>query len=134
MTKVWERLYLGCRKDAETLYSDNPHRITTVISLCEERVQWQNRRINYLHFPVADAEPIPRAQFDSVIDAISENIRWGTVLLNCGAGVSRTPIMAAAWFHVVGYRDIDAALVEIKNVRPVIRPSSTLLKSVKECL
>jgi protein-tyrosine phosphatase len=134
MTRVWERLYIGCRKDAETLNSDNPHRITTVISLCEERVLWQSRRINYLHFPVADAEPIPRAQFDSVIDAIGENVRWGTVLINCAAGVSVSPVIVAAWMHVVGCKDIDAALADIKNLRPVIRPPLTLLKSVKEHL
>lgn len=134
MTKVWERLYIGCRKDAETLYSENANRITTVISLSEQPVQWRSRRINYLHFPVADGTPMPRAQFDSIIDAIAENIRWGIVLINCAAGVSRAPIMAAAWMDVVGCKDIDAALDEIKKLRPVIRPSFTLLKSVKECL
>jgi len=134
MTQVWERLYLGCRKDAETLYHENPHGITTVISLCEERVQWRCQRVNYLHFPTAPDAPVTRAQFDSIIDAISENIRWGTVLINCAAGVSVSPVVIAAWMHVVGYKNIDAALADIKNQRPVIRPSSTLLKSAKECL
>lgn len=134
MTRVWERLYLGCRKDAETLYSDNPLRITTVISLSEEPVQWRSRRINYLHFPTTSDAPVTRAQFDAVIDAISENIRWGTVLINCAAGVSISPVLIAAWMHVVGYKDIDAALADIKNLRPVICQSSTLLKSVKKHL
>jgi predicted protein tyrosine phosphatase len=134
MTKTWERLYLGCRKDAETLYSDNPHRITTVISLSEDPVRWRSRRINYLHFPTTPDAPLPRAQFDCIIDAISENIRWGTVLVQCAAGVSVSPVLVAAWMHVVGCKDIDAALDEIKKLRPVIRPSFTLLKSVKEHL
>jgi protein-tyrosine phosphatase len=134
MTKVWERLYIGCRKDAETLFSDNPHRITTVISLCEQPVQWRNRRINYLHFPTAPEAPVSRAQFDSVIDAIGENIRWGTVLLQCAAGVSTSPVFAAAWMHVVGYKGIDAALAEILVLRPIIHPSSILMASVKEWL
>jgi protein-tyrosine phosphatase len=134
MTKVWERLYLGCRKDAETLYDDNPHRFTTVISLSEEPVQWRSRRIAYLHFPITPDAPVSRAQFDAVIDAIGENVRWGTVLVNCAAGVSISPVLTAAWMHVVGYKDIDAGLAEIKKLRPNISPSPDLLASVKEHL
>jgi protein-tyrosine phosphatase len=134
MTRVWERLHIGCRKDAETLYSDNPYRITTVISLSEEPVQWQNRRINYLHFLTAPDAPMARGQFDAVIDAVAENIRWGTVLVNCAAGVSVSPVLVAAWMHVVGFKTIDAALDDIREVRPQISPSAVLQKSVKEHL
>jgi atypical dual specificity phosphatase len=134
MTKVWERLYVGCRKDAETLYSQNPHRITTVISLSEEPVQWRSRRINYLHFPTAPDAPMARGHFDSMIDAIAENIRWGTVLVQCAAGTNAAPVLVAAWMHVVGFKTIDAALDDIREVRPQISPSAVLLKSVKEHL
>jgi atypical dual specificity phosphatase len=68
------------------------------------------------------------------MDAIAENIRWGTVLVHCGAGVSRTPILAAAWMYVVGYKNIDAALIEIRKLRPIVSPSPILLRSVKEHL
>jgi len=134
MTKAWERLYLGCRKDAETLYRDNPHRITTVISLSEEPVQWRSARVNYLHFPTTLDAPVSRGQFDSIIDAIYENIRWGTVLVQCAAGAGAAPVIVAAWMHVVGFKTIDAALDDIREVRPQISPSAVLLKSVKEHL
>jgi protein-tyrosine phosphatase len=68
------------------------------------------------------------------MDAISENIRWGTVLLQCGQGVSRAPSMAAAYMDAVGCMGIDAAIKEIRKVRPFIHPSSTLLNSLKEHL
>jgi protein-tyrosine phosphatase len=134
VTQVWERLFLGGRDDAEHLVRANPFGITTVVSLCEQQVLRSNPGINYMHVPIADATPIPVSSFDSVIVAVAENIRWGNVLIHCGAGVSRSPIMTAAWMHVVGYRNIDAALVEIKKLRPIISPSSILLKSVKELL
>jgi protein-tyrosine phosphatase len=134
VTQVWERLYRGGRDDAEHLVRLNLVGITTVVSLCEERVLRRNRSINYVHVPIADATPIPVGQFDSVIDAIAENIRWGKVLLHCGAGVSRSPIMTAAWMHIVGYRNIDAALAEVKRLRPLIQVSSILLGSVRELL
>jgi protein-tyrosine phosphatase len=73
-------------------------------------------------------------QFDAVIEALTENIRWGTVLIHCGSGVSRAPIMAAAWMELVGYKNVDAALDEIAGLRPIIAPSKTLLSSVKRHL
>ena len=131
VTQVWERLFLGGR--AEYLGKTNPVGITTVISVCEDRVLRRNPSVNYVHVPIADATPITVGQFDSVIDAIAENIRRGTVLLHCRAGVSRSPIMTAAWMHICGYKNIDAALVDIGTLRPV-EPNPILLNSVKELL
>jgi protein-tyrosine phosphatase len=134
VTQIWERLYLGGRDDAEHLFRANPFGITTVLSLCEEKVLRRSPGINYVHVRIADATPIPLGQFDSAMDAIAENIRWSKILIHCGSGVSRSPVMTAAWMHVVGYKHIDAALVEIKKLRPIISPSSILLASVKELL
>jgi protein-tyrosine phosphatase len=133
-TQVWERLFIGARDDAEHLYRSNPSGITTVVSLCEEKVLRCNPGLNYVHVPIADATAILVGQFDAIMDAIAENVRWGKVLLHCRAGVSRSPIMTAAWMHVVGYKNIDAALVEVKRLRPIISPSPILLASVKELL
>jgi protein-tyrosine phosphatase len=90
--------------------------------------------VNYVHIPIEDDQPIPVGKFDAVIDAIAENIRWGTVLLHCRVGLSRAPSLAAAYLHVVGYRNIDAAIEEIRAMRPIINPSKVLLCSVKENL
>jgi protein-tyrosine phosphatase len=120
--------------DAEELAADNPSGITAVISLSEIPVGNKRKGINYLHLPIEDAEPVPVRQFDAIMDTLTENIRWGTVLLHCGVGVSRAPSVAAAYMDAVGYKDIDAAIKEIRSVRPFIHPSSTLLKSIKENL
>jgi len=134
MTRIWERLFLGGRNDAERLFHSNPFTITTVISLCEEEVLRRSSGVNYLHIPIDDGRRLGVGQFDAVIDAVGENIRWGTVLLHCGSGVSRAPILTAAWMHVVGYKNIDGALEEIAGLRPVINPSGILLFSVREHL
>jgi protein-tyrosine phosphatase len=131
--KIWERLFIGSLRDTEALASSNPHGVTTVITLCSETVRKKNPAINYLHFPIDDFCPISVGQFDSIIDAIGENIRWGTLLLHCAAGTSRTPIIAAAWMHVVGYKKIESALMEIAKLHP-IDPSPVLLKRIKEFL
>ena len=133
-TQVWERLFFGDRNDAEYLVKTNPVGISTVISVCEGRVFRHSPGVNYVHIPIAEATPITVGQFDAIIDAIAENIRWGKVLVHCDRGLSRSPIMTAAWMHVVGYKNIDAALVEIKELCRRIQPSSILLASVKELL
>ena len=133
MTRIWERLWLGGIDDAEALAKANPNGITTVLTLCPERVEHRARGVNYLSFPIEDGRPIPVARFDSVIDALWENVRWGKVLVHCVAGLSRSPIIVAGWMHVVGYKTIDEALADINRIRP-IDPSPVLLRSVKEVL
>jgi protein-tyrosine phosphatase len=134
MTRIWERLFIGSVADAEELADGNPERITTVLSLSETPVDARRASIAYLHFPIEDAEPVSVLQFDRILDALSENIRWGTVLLHCSQGVSRAPSLAAAYMDAVGYKNIDASIKEIRKVRPFIHPSNTLLKSLKENL
>jgi protein-tyrosine phosphatase len=57
----------------------------------------------------------------------------GPLLIHCVGGMSRSPIMVAAWMHRCGYMGIDRALAEISELRD-IDPSPVLLKSVKERL
>lgn len=134
MTRIWERLFIGGLADTERLAMDNPERIATVITLCNLEVPKKRWDINYLHFPVEDGLPIPVRKFDSIIDALAENIRWGRILLHCNQGVSRAPSMAAAWMHVVGFRNIDAALDEIRRVCPDIWPSEIVVESLRRHL
>lgn len=134
MTRIWERLYIGGIADAESLAVSNPESITTVVSVSEIPVESKRRDINYLHFPITDGEPVPVHQFDRILDALCENLRWGTVLLHCGVGVSRAPSFAAAYMAAVGYKGIDAALGDIRKMRPLISPSTVLVNSLKEHL
>jgi protein-tyrosine phosphatase len=134
MSKVWEGLFVGGRNDAERLYFSNLHNIITVISLCEKPVICRNPLLVYIHIPIGDCWPPSLGQFHIFINAVADNIRLGPLLIHCGSGVSRAPIMAAAWMHVSGYKNIDRALEEVAGVRPIIDPSDILLESVKEIL
>ena len=134
MTQIWERLFLGSLADAEGLAVANPAGITTVISLSEVAVQYKRTDVNYVHLPIEDDVPVPVRQFYCIMDAIRKNIRWGTVLFNCGVGVSRAPSLVAAYMDSVGYMGIDAAIKEIRKARPFIHPSTVLVESLKENL
>ena len=80
---------------------------------------------------LADAQPIPPAQFEEIMKALSEQISRGTVLLVCAAGMSRSPIMAAAWMHCSGNLDFEAAMRHTCILRPTIDPSPILMRSVR---
>jgi protein-tyrosine phosphatase len=132
MTQIWERLFVGGLTDAKRLAKAN--HIDTVISLCEACVAPKRKGVNYVHIPIEDDQPVPVGHFDRIMDAIAENVRWGTVLIHCGVGISRAPSMTAAYLHCVGYKNFDAAIAEIKQKRPIIEPSQILMNSIKEHL
>jgi protein-tyrosine phosphatase len=90
--------------------------------------------VNYVHIPIEDESPLPAGQFDSIMDALTENIRWGKVLLHCGVGISRAPSLAAAYMDAVGYKNYDVAIEEIRQLRSIINPSMILFKSIRRHL
>jgi atypical dual specificity phosphatase len=130
MTKIWDRIYLGSLKDARQLATTNPCGIVTVLSLCEEAVP-RLESITYVHLPIADSRPIAALRFEEIMKAIADRVRRGNLLVHCVGGMSRSPIILAAWLHRCGYAPIERALVEIAEMRD-IDPSPVLLKSVQE--
>jgi len=133
VTKIWERLFLGSLKDAEQLARSNPHRITTVLSLCRQRAIHRAPKITYIHIPIPDARPISAQKFEDIMYAMAIGVRRGNLLVHCLEGMNRSPILIAAWLHRCGYAGIDKALSEIAALRE-LAPSDTLLRSVKDLL
>ena len=129
VTQIWQRLSVGGIGDAES----NPIEITTVVTPCRETVKKFAPGVNYLYFPLRDARPIPVGRFDGIIDALWENIRWGKVLVHSFDGADQAPIVAAAWMHIVGCKDIDAALADIGRLRSM-EPNPVLITRVKGVL
>ena len=134
MTRIWERLFVGSLQDANQLAETNPHRITTVISLCDATPANPAKRVNYLHLPINDTRAIPVGSFDRIMDGMAENIRWGSILVHCESGSVRAPLMVACYMDVVGYKNLDEALGEVSALRPVTSTSAVLIKSVKKHL
>ena len=131
MTRIWERLYLGELQDAQRLARSNPQRINTVITLCREQAGVKAAKIAYIHIPISDLRPMSAQKFEDIMFAMAVGVRRGNLLVHCFAGMSRSPILIAAWLHRCGYAGIDKALGEIAKLRR-IAPSDVLLKSVKE--
>jgi protein-tyrosine phosphatase len=133
ITRIWHRLSVGSLEDARQLSSANPLGIQIVLSLCPEEVLPHGKGITFIRHPISDSTPISSKQFDQIMASIANSIRSGGVLLRCAAGLSRSPIICAAWMHRCGYASIDAALAEIEALR-TIDPSPVLLSSVRNIL
>jgi protein-tyrosine phosphatase len=130
MTKIWDRIYLGSLKDAQQLAHTNPCGIATVLSLCQDAVR-QSRSISYVHLPIPDSRAMSATTFEEIMEVIEQAVRRGTLLVHCVGGMSRSPIVVAAWMQRSGYAGIHKALAEIAELRD-IDPSPVLLASVKE--
>jgi atypical dual specificity phosphatase len=134
VTRVFERLYLGSTDDVDQLAVSNPLGITTVVNVRREKNRTKRKGLVYVHIPLADAEFVPAGTLELVLTAIGQNIRKGRVLVHCAAGMSRSPAMVAMYMHYVGYKNLDAALRELKGLRSIVNPSRVILESIKDFL
>jgi len=134
MTRIWERLYVGNRKDAAQLAAENPFGITAILSLCSRKAPKRASRINYTRIPIVESCPISAREFEAVMGAISRGVRHGTLLIHCVAGTNRSPVMTTGWLRRCGCLNLVAAPLEIDRRRPMINPSPGLLRSVAEHL
>jgi protein-tyrosine phosphatase len=134
MTRILEHLYVGCLADAQRLSRGNPNRISTVVTICEQGIEHKATDVCYVHLPIVDDEPVPVRQFEAIMNAIAVSIHTGNVLIHCGVGISRSPILTAAFMHRIGYAEFDVAIEIIRQARPIIEPSKILVKCVKEIL
>ena len=90
--------------------------------------------IKYVHFPWDETQKIPTHRIEQAITAISQLVRTGNALVHCVAGSSRSPVIVALYMHVVGYKNFDDALSELRELRPVVAPSKLVIESAKAYL
>ena len=134
ITRIFERLYLSSADDADDLAVSNPLGITAVVNVKTQPNRSKRDGIQYVHFPIDESERILPGTFGPVTAALTQLIRTGKVLVHCEAGSSRAPVVAALYLHVVGYKNFDEALAEIKALRPVVSPSKSIIASAKAYL
>jgi len=134
MTRILEHLYLGRAGDANDLAVSNPLGITAVVNVKTQPNRSKRDGIRYVHFPIDESETVLPGTFGPVMEALTWLIRMGKVLVHCEAGSSRSPVVVAVYLHVVGYKNFDEALAEIRSLRPVVSPSKSIIASAKAYL
>jgi protein-tyrosine phosphatase len=134
ITRIFERLYLSGAGDADDLAVSNPLGITAVVNVETQPNRSKRAGIQYVHFHIDESERILPGIFGPLIAALTQLVRTGKVLVHCEIGSSRSPVVAALYLHVVGYKNFDEALAEIKALRPVVSPSKSTVASAKAYL
>ena len=130
VTPVSTRLFLGSLEDAERLAKDNPYQIQAVITLCKRRVRHRVAGIRYLEFPVRDAQPIPIALLNAILEAIYQAVAEGAVLVHCDSGISSAPTLVASFLDQTGSAKFEDAICTLRKLRPEIAPSPNLIRSI----
>lgn len=84
-----------------------------------------------LYIPVEDGEPIPDGMLQKGIDFILEQKRNGrTLLIACGAGMSRAATYTIAALRETENLDLLEAHRQIKQARPICLPHKDLWESL----
>ena len=134
ITRIFERLYLSGAGDADDLAVSNPLGIAAVVNVSTLPNRSKRDGIRYIHFPIDESERVLPGTFGPVMGALTQLIRTRKVLVHCEIGSSRAPVVAALYLHVVGYKNFDEALAEIKALRPVVSPSKSITATAKAYL
>ena len=116
--------------DGPELTATSGPRLLAKPSLCREPVVQRVSGIRYLHFPVRDARPISIAWLNAILTSIEESMTRGSVLVHCGAGMSRAPTVVAAYLDRIGFLGFARALSYLEDLRPMVAPSRALVGSI----
>ncbi len=134
MTRVFERVYLGDAHDADRLADTNPFGITAVVNVSTEVHRHWREGITYVYSCLDEPERLDPRRFERIMMTISDLVRAGTVLVHCVEGSSRSPVIVAVYMHIVGYKNFDDALSELRTVRRVVAPSKVVVEKAEKYL
>ena len=128
MDSVRPWLYVG--KLAETLDYTRllTHRIDAMLQLAAEVKQ---PGIAQLYLDVDDGEPLPPGALEQGVAFVREHLaQHGTVLIACGAGMSRAPTFAIAVLCEEEGIGLLQAYTAVVAVRGIARPHQAMWKSL----
>lgn len=103
--------------------------VAIVVNLCEEREYWQGERDEVLgayeaagivehHLPVRDGSTVPVDVIAAAVDLAGD----ATVYVHCRGGRERSGTVAAALLAAAEGLEIDRALEQARERRPIFAP------------
>lgn len=128
MNAIRPWLYIG--KYRETLDKDllSAKKIDAMLQLAESV---EHLNITSIYLPVEDGVPLPEHLLQQGVDfVLSEKSLGHTVLIACGAGMSRSVVFAVAVLKEVEGLSLLEALQAVKRHHPESLPHPALWKSL----
>ena len=126
MERITKDLYIGGVTTREAVKHNG---IKCVIFLSDMPTEYPG--YNYHIFDSGNNDP---KKFISILKFVDEHMRTNDtpILLNCSAGMSRSPIIAALWlYHSGEYASFDNALEFVLSKSSVAKPNPRLINFVK---
>lgn len=110
------------------------HEITAIVLLTyAEPPDGIPSDVDLIRHPLTDGPQADRAIFEqAVTDVVAALQRGERVLVCCSASASRSPAVAATAFALTSDRDLDAALQQVMDRRPVVAPHRALVQHAAE--
>ena len=133
MIKVCKNLYQGNLQDVETVV--NGRQVKAIVYLGQDlpdKLSY-NSNVPVVHIPMVDGD-----NDELTIHLALLNISYlcldDKTLVACRAGISRSPVIVAAYLSVYEYENhnFDKALERIRKLNPTFQPEQNLLKVVRK--
>lgn len=133
MTQVTPRLFIGSYDEASDLYWLMRNKITRVVNMSEEHVNYFPD--NFLYFR-GDAFDHPS---QSLLKIFKEGYKFmiegmkngGSILVHCHAGISRSASMVIYYLMKTYGWSLNKSFAYLKKLRPRIQPNSGFMDQLK---
>jgi dual specificity phosphatase 12 len=142
-SKVLSYLYLGDMANAKSLSTLLSHDIKYIVNCTPPKsiakavgvpnFYEKDRRFTYLRVPVYDdggENLLPH--LPEVARFINEGKHFGSVLVHCRQGVSRSAAFVAGYLMQANEFTVDEAIDYLRGVRPAVRPNESFVAQLRE--
>ena len=128
MDRVLDRLWIGSSKD---LLSTTPLRSLGFVAVLDLRDAGQARPLDVTTFALAnrDGDPWAAADVNAALAFVYEHVRFGRVLVACGAGMSRSTSMVIGFLVRCGW-DAPSAYEHLRRAHMEAAPSAKMVDVV----
>jgi protein-tyrosine phosphatase len=134
-SKITENIWLSGYKVAADLWNSNPAGITHVLNVSTNDPYLEAEGISYMHCPFHDGHEIPADKFAAAMAFLTFACEHqGKILIHCAAGISRSPVILAAFLHYSKQMEFNAAIDFIISRRPIVNPAVAVINSARKLL
>ncbi|GAB5492071.1 MAG: hypothetical protein Phog2KO_22860 [Phototrophicaceae bacterium] len=128
MYQIRDWLYIGKYSQTRNLLTLNQYGITAMLQLADYVPQ---ENIESLFLNVDDGEPLPTGMIESGLQFLREQKAQNkTILVACGAGISRSSTFALAFLMELENLSLLEAYREVYKNHPQAEPHPELIKSL----
>ena len=129
-----KKLYLGNIVNVNRLQWMNQNNINTIICVANKDDITIKKEImdvkRVYQFEIKD-NMNQTLDFDTIIQLIEESFSQGAVLVNCAAGMSRSPSFVIAYLMKMQQKSFNDAFIFVKRARPKIFPNSFFMTQLQ---